>query len=340
MVKASVCMITYNHEKYIAQAIESVIMQKTDLDYELVIGEDCSTDRTRDICKSYKEKYPKKIKLLLQERNLGIIPNFIQTLRACDGEYIAMLEGDDYWTDPYKLQKQATFLDANPDYGLVHSDFDHWEEKSSEYIKAFNKTFYRTVPQGYVYEELLRRNFINTLTVCFRRELISNFFAKELVLFKNSLIGDNCIWLEIARKKKIAYIDEPMATYRELISSASHYKDNNKRLKFFKSAYGIRFYFIKKYGCSESTKSIVLENYHSGLLKIYSNSGNRKRAKTSYDHLIKKCHIGSSIIYSIYLFGAYNIITLFVSKIILKFIDLSANFLINLNLIKKQSSRF
>src|ERR1700739_2391661 len=110
----SVCMITYNHEKYIAQAIESVLAQKTNFPVELVIGDDYSTDSTRKICLDYKKKHPDILKLRFPDKNMGMMPNFIANLKECDSRYIALLEGDDYWTDPYKLQKQFDFLEANP----------------------------------------------------------------------------------------------------------------------------------------------------------------------------------------------------------------------------------
>ena len=117
--KVSVFMITYNHEKYIAEAIDSVLMQKTDFDFDIVIGEDCSTDATRRIVLEYSRKYPDKIKLLLHNVNVGFISNLMYVLEACTGKYIAMCEGDDYWTDPFKLQKQVDFLEANKEYVLA-----------------------------------------------------------------------------------------------------------------------------------------------------------------------------------------------------------------------------
>ena len=113
-MKVSVHMITYNHEKFIAQAIESALMQQVDFDYEIVIGEDCSTDRTREIVVAYQQRHPDKIRLLLHEQNVGVSLNDIRVYRACRGEYVAWLEGDDYWTSPHKLQKQADFLDSHP----------------------------------------------------------------------------------------------------------------------------------------------------------------------------------------------------------------------------------
>lgn len=113
-----VFMITYNHEAFISEAIEGVLNQVTNFEYKLVIGEDCSTDNTRRICKQYYEKFPTRIQLLLHENNVGVYENVIQTLRACRGKYTAICEGDDYWTDPLKLQKQVDFLEANPDFSI------------------------------------------------------------------------------------------------------------------------------------------------------------------------------------------------------------------------------
>ncbi len=118
-MKVSICLITYNHEKYISQALESILMQVVDFDYEIVVGEDCSTDNTREIIKQYQEFHPKKIKLLDRERNLGLKKNYIDILKNCTGQYIAVLSGDDYWIDQFKLQKQAHFLENNPDYVLI-----------------------------------------------------------------------------------------------------------------------------------------------------------------------------------------------------------------------------
>src|SRR3712207_1086613 len=102
-MKVSVLMLAYNHEKFIAQALDSALMQQVNFDYEIVIGEDCSTDNTRDILIRYQKEYPHRIRLLLPEKNLGMHDNLIQTFKACRGDYIAFLEGDDYWTSPNKL---------------------------------------------------------------------------------------------------------------------------------------------------------------------------------------------------------------------------------------------
>jgi len=115
--KLSVILITYNHEKYITKALDSVLAQETDFPFEIVIGEDCSPDDTRNICKEYKKKYPEQIRLVNREKNTGRPTlNVYETTMKCRGEYLAYLEGDDYWTDTHKLQKQVDSLDAHPEY--------------------------------------------------------------------------------------------------------------------------------------------------------------------------------------------------------------------------------
>jgi glycosyltransferase involved in cell wall biosynthesis len=115
-VKVSVLIKAYNHEPFIARAIDSARQQRTDFAYEIVVGEDCSTDGTRSVLQTLRDKYPDRIRLLLRQRNLGNIRNLTETLQACRGEYVALLDGDDYWTSPVKLQQQVGYLDAHPDF--------------------------------------------------------------------------------------------------------------------------------------------------------------------------------------------------------------------------------
>lgn len=117
-IRLSVIFITYNHEKYVEKALRSVLTQETDFDFEVVVGEDCSTDRTREILTAVAAEYPDKtVRLRFREENSGRPTlNVYETTKACQGEYLAYLEGDDYWSDPHKLQKQVDFLEAHPEY--------------------------------------------------------------------------------------------------------------------------------------------------------------------------------------------------------------------------------
>lgn len=115
-ILVSICCITYNHESFIAQTIESFLMQETNFKFEIIIGEDCSTDNTMKILGAYQRMNPEIITLISSESNVGSIKNHARSMAQCKGKYIAMCHGDDFWTSPLKLQKQVDFLEANPEY--------------------------------------------------------------------------------------------------------------------------------------------------------------------------------------------------------------------------------
>lgn len=206
-MKLSVAMITYNHERFIAQAIDSVLMQRVDFEYELVIGEDCSTDATREIVAEYQRNKPDKVRLLPQEANVGANRNLSQTLHACRGEYVALLEGDDYWTSPYKLQRQVDFLDHNLDFAICFHDVVTVDEllrrATSNYCDA-------NVKEVSTLEDILSRNFIPTLSTVFRRKLFDGFPEWIYQL----RMGDWPLHTLIAQNGKIKYLNEVMGAYR------------------------------------------------------------------------------------------------------------------------------
>jgi glycosyltransferase involved in cell wall biosynthesis len=155
----SVCCTTYNHKDFISQTIESFLMQETNFRYEIVVGDDCSTDGTTEILKSYKEKYPDMIKIIYPEKNRGAHLNTINTLSACEGKYIALCDGDDFWTSPQKLQKQVDFLENNPEYIICC----HY----TRVIDINNNTLNlepNPVPLEYTYHDLLVGRQVETKT--------------------------------------------------------------------------------------------------------------------------------------------------------------------------------
>lgn len=204
--KVSVLMIAYNHEKYIAQAIESVLMQKTDFPYELIVGEDCSTDGTREIVREYSRKYPGIVRALLGERNIGVRENSRQVFSASLGKYIALLEGDDYWTSPRKLQIQADLLDAHPETSLCgHPCVWHYEDGSQP------DTLVPDLPAGfYGVENLLRGDRLSTCSVMFRRAVED--FTPEC--YRHLAMGDLPLFVELALRGNICLVKETMGVYR------------------------------------------------------------------------------------------------------------------------------
>ena len=208
-VKVSVAMITYNHERFIVQALESVFMQETDFLVELVIGEDCSTDGTRAIVCEYADRYPGRIRLLLPERNQGMIANYIATLNACRGQYIAFLEGDDYWTDPRKLQKQVDYLENHPDYSTCFHRavcLDQINGENTGHILGP-----RIIQPSYSTDDLLRYgNFAPTASLVFRK----SFLPQLPEWFPQCPIGDFPLQVLLSQKGPMGFIDETMSLYR------------------------------------------------------------------------------------------------------------------------------
>jgi len=206
-VKVSVAMIAYNHEAYIAEAIESVLMQRTNFALELVVGEDCSADATRSIVCGYRDRNPDRMHVLLQRRNIGMIPNFVTTLEACQGEYIALCEGDDYWTDPRKLQKQVDFLDAHPECSMCFHNVTILEDDGDTQSRL---RYASDQKRMWSIEDIVFRNPISTCSVVFRNGLIDEFPAWYYTL----PMGDWPLWVLLAMEGPAGYIHEDMATRR------------------------------------------------------------------------------------------------------------------------------
>ncbi|CAN5820236.1 MAG: glycosyltransferase [Gemmatimonadetes bacterium] len=207
-MKLSVSVITYNHEPYIARAIEGILMQQTDFDYEIVIGEDCSTDRTREIVLDYQMRYPERIRTIIPERNLGQagLRILVETLRELRGEYIARMDGDDYWTSPYKLQRQVEFLDSHPDCSLCFHNVLHIYEDGSPPHNRFapgRQQFTTT-------RDILRSCYIPGCSPMFRREVVAELPS----WFFDVLWADWGLYTIAAEQGKLGYLDEVMGVYR------------------------------------------------------------------------------------------------------------------------------
>lgn len=213
-IKLSVCCVTYNHAKFIRQALDGFVMQKTNFPFEVLIHDDASTDGTADIIREYEAKYPDIIKPIYQTENQfskGIAISKTFNFPRVQGEYVAMCEGDDYWTDPLKLQKQVDFLDAHPDYSICfHPVCVHWELSNYQHKDSIYPTpkirFYKTTLTA---KDLIKSNFIQTNSVVYR-------WAPETVdIFPDEILpGDWFVHLIHARHGKIGFLDEVMAVYR------------------------------------------------------------------------------------------------------------------------------
>lgn len=255
----SVCVATYQHKSYIKDCLDGILMQKTKFEFELILGEDQSSDGTREICQEYAKKYPSRIRLMLhsRENNIEIAGKpsgrfvFIHNLMNARGKYIAFCEGDDFWTDPLKLQKQFEFLEANPGYSIcAHSvkTFydDTWTiEKVDRFLKPLKTA---------EFEDLLDYHYLPTNSLFLRNNSI-----KELPIWTfgdtNLLAGDILLCLIVSAHGKVFYMDEVMASKR---INGGGVTANIKGRRKYKLVYKLAVYSIMNRHTKGKYKKLLL----------------------------------------------------------------------------------
>jgi glycosyltransferase involved in cell wall biosynthesis len=213
MIKVSVIVHTYNHEKFIRQTLDSILNQEVNFQYEVIVGDDASPDSTPQIIQEYQLKFPDIIKPLLHPKNLGGYGknNTLATLAVCKGQYIAAMDGDDYWTNPLKLQKQVDFLDNNPDFvACFHNALIHFEDGSAPDMYV-NDDIQRVVT---TIEDLVGEDeiwYMATSSVMFRNGIIKEYPK----WFHESKSGDIPRYILLGKHGKFFYINELMSVYRK-----------------------------------------------------------------------------------------------------------------------------
>ena len=245
--------ITYNHEPYIRQCLEGFVMQKTNFPFEAIVHDDASTDGTAAIIREYAEKYPDIIKPIYETENQyskhdGSLRKIMDA--QTHGKYVALCEGDDYWIDPLKLQKQVDFLEENSSYGLVHTNYyvlkkDKLESKSSKF------------KSDDVLRQLILGEYpIATLTVLFRNDLyrkIPKYYETQ-----KFLMGDLPLWIEMAKDTNFGYLNYCTSCYRITLGSASHPKSLIKSISFLNSSFECRFYYRNKFHLFDISEHLLL----------------------------------------------------------------------------------
>lgn len=221
-IKVSIMMLAYNHEKYIREALDSVVMQQTDFKFEAIIGEDKSTDKTREIIREYQKKYPDIIKPIYRKKNIGASKNVVSTLKRCTGQYVAFLECDDFWIDPLKLQKQVDYLENHPECAGVISNvrvvnrysqamvtgpkvLDYGLESPDDFVKTM-----------YPYNQFkfvgcfMSRNFYSNNK--FNRYLSQTNYVADIIVMAISMLHG-----------KIGFMNEYLAAYRWVPSHGENF---------------------------------------------------------------------------------------------------------------------
>lgn len=264
----SICCITYNHEKYIREALQGFVNQKTNFNFEIIISNDCSTDNTQEVIDEYKTKYPELIRDISPKENLGALKNYYYALSHCKGKYIAYCEGDDYWCDDNKLQLQVDFLEKNPDYGLVYT-------KEKQYLQSKKKFLISGGYQISFHDLLTKANPIGALSTCYRRDLYEKYMQTVHPETKNWLMGDYPLWIYIAYNSNIKCLETEMVVYRVLDNSASHFTNIDKYIAFRKSVYDIRNY----YNCYFNINADITWDESVYYVPLHFNAGHRKQLR-------------------------------------------------------------
>lgn len=266
----SICCITYNHEQYISEAINSFLMQETDFPFEIVIGEDCSTDNTRKVVEKYKEMYPNIIKLIVSENNVGMLANVQRTMEACIGEYMALCEGDDYWTDKNKLQIQVEQLKKYPNIDICfHPAY-----------KLYNKKFvgkqglHSRKDRIFTIEEVIlgEGGFMPTNSLLIKKDVIDNL---PKWFYNEAPIGDYYLQIFGSRKGGALYINNTMSAYRlNATSSWSNSMKNKEKIKEYREKTDICYnYLFDEFD----------EKYHLAIKRVLTKSNFATLSKIELD---------------------------------------------------------
>lgn len=280
-ILVSIVCITYNHEPYLQQALESFLMQKCNFLFEIILAEDCSTDDTRKICEEYKTTYPDVINYIWSSSNVGALANERRAIQAVRGKYIAICEGDDYWTDPLKLQKQVDFMEAHAEVGVCYTDYNLQYDCDSNIIDSMFEKQHKYRPTTYE-EHLLKPGYLAPMTWLIRRELWQN-------LDKKYADGSYVMMLEWLYDNQVAYLPMVTATYRTHKGSASNPIGEKKLFTYVKGVFDIQTYYTEKYPCSEDLKRKVLMHGYMDVLPVAVMADNDEFVKEAQAYMESEC---------------------------------------------------
>lgn len=267
-------MLTYNQQEYIEQAIMSVINQRVDFDYEIIIADDCSSDDTGLICRCIAAEYPGLITLLERKHNMSLIPNFMDAYARCRGEYIAICEGDDYWTSPHKLSRQVKFLDSHPDYTIaIHRVINHYIDQGTWSLSNGGSLSHTTIAH------LSRSNYISNVSAMFHR-----IPAEDLPGWFNQVSTyDYPLHMLNAARGKIYYDKRSMAVYRQHSHAIWSQAGTIKKLEMARSVRALMINHFKETGNAEAVDGLLPAYRAVCIAMIKADNDNR----ATYINLIK-----------------------------------------------------
>lgn len=266
----SVCVTTYNHARWVAQALDSILAQRTSFEVEVIVGDDCSTDSTVQICRGYAERYPDRVRLLTAEHNMGMRANYRRTIEAARGEYIAICDGDDFWTDEEKLQRQVEALECDTEVGLCYSRSKRFHQgQDDEWV----------YPRGAMhcdFEHLLFDNTVDNVTAVARRDLVMQYYREvRPEEHPEWLTDDQPMWLWVAAKSRVVALERVTAAHRLLAESQSQSQNYLRRIAFCDSLVDISVWMDRKVGTGRNVKKLERKRMNVALW-VLSRDGSTK----------------------------------------------------------------
>ena len=289
--KISVAVITYNQEYTIAQTLDSILMQKGDFDLEVVVGEDCSTDGTWDICQSYAERCPDVVRLLHNTTNLGIIRNFAKVMSHCHGEFVGMCAGDDYWCDELKIQKQLNFFNSHLDYGVVSTSGYKLLVRENRLVPNAIAPLFPVedgnVKPFYFSKDYRGGVYATPLSLLIRKEVLDKVDFDEFVR-RGFPVEDYPMQAVMSQYTKWGHIPDMTVVYRVYKESATFVSvDNPKYLDYNKGLMNIRRYLNELFPQDACFTEDWMQEYKEFLLHLHNQDyAKAKQLVVQYEKLI------------------------------------------------------
>lgn len=293
----SICMATYNHEKYLMKAIDSILNQKVKFDYEIIIGDDASIDSTREMLRAYQHKHPDKIRVILHNKNLGITKNKYTILKRARGRYIAFLDGDDYWTDESKLQKQYDFLENNKEFMGCAAKYNIVDENDDIIVEDDRALDFMMRPYDFENEECTLKDcekimaIPSNLSTLFIRNIYKGEGYRYRFLYKiDKMRDDRAIYIFAASHGKICMMNDNVSAYRFVVKKGANngtslLAGKNRRAEWYIYQMRLEECVRKKFRCN-----VDFSNYRNNILIgavcIWLNNKNKENTKVLWEIVI------------------------------------------------------
>ena len=271
--KVSVIVLTYNQEKLIGRTLDSILAQKCDFPFEIIVGEDCSTDGTLAVCCDYEARYPDKIRLFANNPNKGLLDNYYDCILQARGEYLADCGGDDFWIDPFKLQKEADVLDSDSEITIVHTGWQYYDEPTGTVRPSGSETYHNSClkpvsEKGELFLPILSNThgaLIHLCTAMFRRDALMKCYNADTRLFRDKQFPceDFQIVTSLARDGKVAYLPEVTLSYSVGKPSIMSLENPEKNYRFYIASIKLLHYIqIKNRISPDKLATLYSERLH------------------------------------------------------------------------------